>query len=163
MICERPPGAKKAQNHCPKGRGSSEGHLWPKTLSSEGSWRNILMNLWRSGSHLSVVSQIFSVMKMLVVVVQLPSHVWLFATPWTTARQTSLFLTISQSLPSSCPLNQWCHSAISFSVTVFSFCLQSFSASGSFPVSWLFTSGASTSAPVLPVSIQGWCPLKWLV
>ena len=39
-----------------------------------------------------------------------------------------------------------------------------FPASGSFPVSWLFPSGvqsigASTSASVLPVSIQGWCPL----
>ena len=35
----------------------------------------------------------------MVVVVQLPSHVWLFATPWTAARQASLSLTISQSLP----------------------------------------------------------------
>ena len=73
-------------------------------LSSKDSWGNILMNLWKSGSHLSVVSQIFSVMKMLVVVVQLPSHVWLFATPWTTARQASLFLTISQSLPKFMPM-----------------------------------------------------------
>ena len=44
------------------------------------------------------------------------------------------------------------------------FCLQSFPASGSFPMSWLFTSGgqsigASTSASVLPVNIQGWFPL----
>ena len=35
----------------------------------------------------------------MVVVVQLLSHVWLFATPWTAARQASLSLTISQSLP----------------------------------------------------------------
>ena len=58
----------------------------------------------------------------------------------------------------SCPLSQGCHPTISSSVTPFSF-LQSFSASGSFPVSWLFTSGgqstgASTSASALPVNIQ---------
>ena len=40
--------------------------------------------------------------------------------------------------PSLCPLNQWCHPTISSSVTLFSFCLQSFRASGSFPVSQLF-------------------------
>ena len=43
--------------------------------------------------------------------------------------------------PSSCPLNQWCHPTISSSVTLFFFCLQSFPASGSFPMSWLFASG----------------------
>ena len=37
--------------------------------------------------------------------------------------------------PRSCPLNQWCHTNISSSVTLFSFCLQSFPASGSFPMS----------------------------
>ena len=42
--------------------------------------------------------------------------------------------------PSSCPLYQWCHPAISSSVTLFSFCLQSCPASGSFPMSRLFTS-----------------------
>ena len=51
----------------------------------------------------------------------------------------------------SCPLSQWCHPTISSSVAPFSFCLQSFPASGSFPMSWLFTSngpgtGASASA-----------------
>ena len=40
--------------------------------------------------------------------------------------------------PSSCPLNQWCHPTISPSVALFFFCLQSFSASGSFPMSQLF-------------------------
>ena len=53
---------------------------------------------------------------------------------------------------------------ISSSATPFSFCLQSFTASGSFPMSRLFTSGgqsirASASASVLPVNIQGWFPL----
>ena len=41
----------------------------------------------------------------------------------------------------SCPLSPWCHLTISSSVVPFSFCLQSFPASGSFPMSWLFTSG----------------------
>ena len=64
----------------------------------------------------------------------------------------------------SCPLSQWCHSTISFSVTLFSFCPQFFSASGSFPMSWLFASGgqsigASASASVLPMNIQDWFPL----
>ena len=65
----------------------------------------------------------------------------------------------------SCPLNQWCHPASSSSVTSFSSCLQSFPASGSFPMSWLFASGgqsigASASALVLPMNIQGWFPLR---
>ena len=61
------------------------------------------------------------------------------------------------------PLSQWCHSTISFSVTLFSPCPQSFPASGSFPMSQFFASqsiGASASAPVLPINIQGWFPLR---
>ena len=65
----------------------------------------------------------------------------------------------------SCPLSQWCHPIISSSVTPFSFCPQCFLASESFTVSWLFVSGgqsigASVSASVLPMNIQGWFPLK---
>ena len=64
----------------------------------------------------------------------------------------------------SSPLSRWCHPTILSSVFPFSSCLQSFPASGSFPVSWLFTSGgqstgASASASVLPMPIQGWFPL----
>ena len=64
----------------------------------------------------------------------------------------------------SCQLSQWCHPIISSSVIPFSSCSQSFPASGSFPMSRLFTSGgqsigASASASVLPVNIQGWFPL----
>ena len=67
--------------------------------------------------------------------------------------------------PNPCPLSRWCHPTISSSVVPFS-CLQSFPASGSFPMSWLFTSGgqmtgASVSASVLPVNTQGWFPLGW--
>ena len=65
---------------------------------------------------------------------------------------------------SSCPLNPWCYSTVSSSVALFSFCLQSFPASGSFPMSRLFISGgqsigASTLASFFPVSIQGLFPL----
>ena len=64
----------------------------------------------------------------------------------------------------SCPLSQWCHPTTSSSVSPFSSCRQSFPASGSFTVSWLFTSsgqsiGVSASVSVLPVNIQGWFPL----
>ena len=63
----------------------------------------------------------------------------------------------------SCPLSRWCHPTISSSVTPFFSCLQSFPASGSFPMSWLFASGsqsigASALALVLPMNIQVWFP-----
>ena len=65
----------------------------------------------------------------------------------------------------SCPSSQWCHPTISSSVVPLSTCLQSFPAPGSFPMSQLFASGgqiigASASATVLPVNIQGWFPLE---
>ena len=64
----------------------------------------------------------------------------------------------------SCPLSWWCYLTILYSVAPFSSCLQSFPASWSLPISWLFASGgqsirASDSAPVLPMNIQGWFPL----
>ena len=68
--------------------------------------------------------------------------------------------------PNSCPLSWWCHPTISSSVDPFSFCLQSFLASGSFPMSQFFTSGgqsigASASTSVFPVNTQDWTPLGW--
>ena len=65
----------------------------------------------------------------------------------------------------SCPLSQWCHPTISSSVIPFSSCLQSFPASGSFPMSQLFASGgqsigASASTSVLPMNTQDWS-LGW--
>ena len=68
--------------------------------------------------------------------------------------------------PSSYLLHQWCHPAISSSDTLFSFCPQSFPASGTFPMSQRFPSGgqsigASASAPVLPMNSQGGFPLRW--
>ena len=65
----------------------------------------------------------------------------------------------------SCPLRWWCHPTISSSITLFSFCPQSFPASGTFPMSRSFTSGdqntgASVLASVVPMSIQCWFPLR---
>ena len=65
---------------------------------------------------------------------------------------------------SSCPSSWWCHPTISFSVIPFSSRLQSFPASGSFPMSHFFASGSqsigvSASASVLPMNIQDWFPL----
>ena len=67
----------------------------------------------------------------------------------------------------SCPLSRWYHPTISSSVILFSSCLQSFSASGSFPMSQFFASGsqsigaATSAASVLLMNIQGWFPLGW--
>ena len=64
------------------------------------------------------------------------------------------------------PFSRWCHPAISSSVVPFSSCPQSFPASGSFPMSQLFSWGGqgievSASASVLPMNTQDWSPLGW--
>ena len=66
----------------------------------------------------------------------------------------------------SCPSSQWCHATTLSSVIPFSSCLQSFPASGSFPVSQFLASGGqsigtSVSTSVLPMNIQDWFPLEW--
>ena len=96
--------------------------------------------------------------------VQLLSCVQFFATPWKQHTRLPCPSPIPGACSNSCPLSQWCHPTISSSVILFSSCLQSFPASGSFPVSQLFTSGgqstgASASASVLPMSGQDWFPL----
>ena len=67
-----------------------------------------------------------------VVVVQPLSHVWLFVTPWTSARPPCPSPT-PRACSNPCPLSQWCHPTFSSSVVPFSSCLQSFPASGFFP------------------------------
>ena len=67
--------------------------------------------------------------------------------------------------PSLCPLHQWCHPTILSSDALFYFCPQSFPESGAFPMSQLFAprdqnSGVSTLTSVLPMSFQGWFPLR---
>ena len=65
-----------------------------------------------------------------------------------------------------CPSSRWCHLTISSSVVPFSSCPQSLPASGSFPMSQLFTwggqsTGVSASASVFPMNTQDWSPLGW--
>ena len=77
-----------------------------------------------------------------VVLVQLLSCVWLFVIPWTAC--STLGFPVPSSSPricsNLCPSSRWCYLAISFSATLFSSCPQSFPASGTFPMSRLFTS-----------------------
>ena len=99
-----------------------------------------------------------------LIVVQLLSHVWLFATAWTAACQAPLSFTVSQSLLRLLSLESvmlynhliLCHPLLLLSSI--------FPSIGVFPVSLLFSSGgqsigASTSASVLPVNIEDWFPL----
>ena len=88
-----------------------------------------------------------------------------FPTPWITPHQASLSITTSGAC-SDMSIELVMLSIILFSFVPFSSCLQSFPASGSFPMSQLFTSGGqsigvSASASVLPVNTQDWSPLGW--
>ena len=101
-----------------------------------------------------------------------PNILLLFSHQVVSSSLRSIDCSITDSAPSlsprvcsdSCALSWWCYLTILSSATPFSFCLQSFPASGSFLMSWLFASGgqrvgASTSSSVLPMTIQGWFPL----
>ena len=81
------------------------------------------------------------------------------------ARQASLSITNSGVYSDSCPLSRWCHPTISSSVVPFSSRLQSFPASGSFQMSWLFASGGQSigvsASSVLLMNIEDWFPLGW--
>ena len=84
--------------------------------------------------------------------------------PMDSTCQVSLSITNPQSLHKLMSIELWCHPTISSSVISFSSCLQSFWASGSFPMSQFFTSGGqsiavSASASVLPMNIHDWFPL----
>ena len=88
--------------------------------------------------------------------------------PMECSTPASLSITSTGPCANSWPSSQWCHPNISSSVIPFSSCLQSFSASGSFPRSQFFASdgqsiGVSASASVLPINIQNWFLLDWLV
>ena len=107
----------------------------------------------------------FFTISIAVFVIQLPNYVWCFTHHGLQHARPPCPSPSSEVCPSSCPLHQWCHPAFSSFNTLFSFFPQSFPASGTFPVSWLFTSGdqntgASASASVLPMSIQGLFPLR---
>ena len=94
--------------------------------------------------------------------VQSLSRVQFLATPWTATRP----LPAPRVHSNPCPPSRWCHPAISSSVVPFSSCLQTFPASGSFPMSQLFAWGGQSigvpaSASVLPMNTQDWSPLGW--
>ena len=95
--------------------------------------------------------------------VQSLSHVWLQTHESQLARPPCPSPT-PRVYPNLCPLSHWCHPTISSSVNPFSFCLQSFPASGSFPMSQFFASGGrrtgvSALASVLSMKTQDWFPL----
>ena len=98
--------------------------------------------------------------------VQSFSRFQLFGTPWTTARQASLSITNSQSLPKPMSIESVIASNHLLLCCPLSSCPQSFPASGSFQMSRLFTSGGqstgvSTSTSVLPMNTQDCSPLGW--
>ena len=101
---------------------------------------------------------------MVFVAVQSLSCVQLFVTPWTAACQASLPFNNSQSLLKLMSIELVIQSNHLVLCHPLLLCFQSFPASGSFPMSQFFASGcqsigASASASVLPMSIQGWFPL----
>ena len=96
-----------------------------------------------------------------VAVVQSLSRVQLFAIPWTKLLRLPLS---PGACSASSPLSRWCHPTISSSAIHFSFWLQSFPESGSFPMSQHFPSDgqsirASASTTFFPMNNQGWFPL----
>ena len=98
--------------------------------------------------------------------VQSLSHVRLFATPWIAARQASPSITNSQSSLKPMSIESMIPSNHLIFCCPLLFLPSIFPAPGSFPMSWLFTSGgqstgasASASAAVLPMNIQDWFPL----
>ena len=98
--------------------------------------------------------------------VQSLSRVWLFAIPWLQHARPPCPSPTPGVHSDSYSLSQWCHITISSSFVPFSSRLQSFPASGSFPMSQFFTAGGqsigvSASTSVLPMNTQDWSPLGW--
>ena len=98
--------------------------------------------------------------------VQSLSCVWLFETPWIAACQASLSITNFQSSPKLTCIESVMPSSHLTSVVPFSSCPQSLPASGSFPMSQLFTwsgqsIGVSALVSIFPMNTQDWSPLEW--
>ena len=91
--------------------------------------------------------------------VQSLSRVWLFGPHRLQHARLPYPSPTPRSWSNLCPSSQWCHPTISSSVVPFSSCLQSFPASGSFPMSHFLSGGQNIGASVLPINIQDWFPL----
>ena len=116
------------------------------------NWNNTGIELWTK-YFVTVLNWSLSIHYVVVVqLVQSPSRVLLFVTPWTTALQSSLSFSFSHSLLKL--VSWWCHPIISPSVSPFSSCLQSFPALGSFPVSWFFASGGQSISFSFSISLS---------
>ena len=96
------------------------------------------------------------------------SDVWLFATPWTAARQASLSNTNSRSLIKLMSIESVMPFQPSHSLSTSSPPAFNLFQNKSFEVSQLFSSGAqsiraSASASVPPINTQDWSPLGWAI
>ena len=108
-------------------------------------FRNLCLERWTPISFIALHLSPFKTIS-----VQSLSYVWLFATPWTAARQASLSISNPWSLLKLMSIKWWCHPTISSSVILFSSHLQSCPALGLIPKSQFFASGAQ----VLELQLQ---------
>ena len=123
------------------------------------------MGLYSEFIYLGPISEGISLNTLVKSVLSL-SRGWHFVTLWTAAHQAFLSITNPGVYSNSGPLSQWCHPTMTSFVVPFSSRLQSFPASGSFPVSQFFASGGqsigvSASTWVLSMNTQDWSPLGW--
>ena len=135
---------------------------WNKQQTTDNmqqhEWTAVHLHKWKkpeTKDHTLCITYLYKIL----VVVQSLNHVWPHGLQHTRLPCPSPCPRVR---PNSCPLIWWYHPTISSSVIPFSFCLQSFPASGSLPMRWLLASGGQSigaSASVLPVSFQGWFPL----
>ena len=129
------------------------GPSWPSTAVR--NWRPWPINTRKNAQHHSLFSSVQSL-----------SRVWLFATPWIAACQASRSITSSRSLLKLMPIKLVMPSSHLILCHPFFSCPQSLPASGSFPMSQLFTwggqrIGVSASTSVIPINTQDWSPLGW--
>ena len=124
------------------------------------------LKIWENSCYLNACeSDIHSlVLIMLLFVVHRLSPVQLFVTQGLQHARISHPSLSPGVCSNSCPLSQWRHPIISSSAALFSFCLQSCPATGSFPMSQFLASGGQSigvlaSASVFPMNIQDWFPL----
>ena len=85
---------------------------------------------------------------------QLLNGIQLFATPWMQHARLPCPSPAPEAYSNSCPLGRWCHPTSSSSVVPITSCLQSFPASGSFPISQLISSGSKSIEVSYSSSLQ---------